>query len=117
MKTFILITALIELIAGVALAFFPQHIPDFKNAGKNIHSMARMYGAAAIALAYYSYLSWASFDGGSIASMWGETMILFHIGVAVASYLAFKSGTLLKPAVTILHAVLGLLTLYFFMSL
>lgn len=112
MKNFILITAIIELIAGIALFITPELVPDLKGASIVALTMARMYGAAAIALGYYALLVWRNFGPGP-ATGFLKTFTAFHVGVAVASFFGYSQGLTTFIGVVVLHGLLAIITIYF----
>lgn len=114
MKVFVLITAVIELLAGAMMLFAPQLIPDFANADALSLTLSRMYGAAAIGLGFFALQTWQHMRSQVIQKAFLQSFTLFHFGVAAAAYMGFNSGAFKDPAVCILHLILGLVTAYFF---
>lgn len=114
MKIFVLISSIIELLAGAALLLSPTLFPDFQNADVMDISLARMYGAAAIAVGYFCFQVWQHFESVYLRTAFLKTMSVFHIGVAAATFVAYTSGAMAQPAISILHSVLAIITIYFF---
>lgn len=114
MKTFVLISAIIELLAGTAMLLTPNLLPDLNHADVMDIGLARMYGAAAIAVGYFCFQVWQHFDSMHLRTAFLKTMTVFHIGVAAATYVAYTSGAMTQPVVAILHSVLAVMTIYFF---
>lgn len=114
MKVFVLITAVIELLAGIAMLFTPHLIPDFANADALSNTLARMYGAAAIGLGFFALQTWQHMRSQVMQKAFLQTFLVFHIGVAAAGYWGFSNGGFKDPSVAILHLTLALVTAYFF---
>ena len=113
MKVFILITAVIELLAGVVMFFAPTLIPDFATANAQSQVFVRMYGAAAIGLGFFALQVWQHMRSQVMQNAFLQTFLVFHIGVAAAGYLGFSNGAFTDPSVAILHLLLGITTAYF----
>ena len=112
MKHFVLITAVIELVAGMALFLSPEIVPELKGEGAVGLTLARMYGAAALAIGYYALMVWRNFNPGPVHGFL-KTFIVFHVGVAVASFFGYVQGLETFIGVVILHGLLALVTVYF----
>lgn len=113
MKVFVLITAVIEILAGAAMLFAPHLIPDFANANALSTTLSRMYGAAAIGLGFFAFQTWQHMRSQVMQNAFLQTFLVFHIGVSVAAYWGFSNGGFKDPAVSILHLILALVTAYF----
>ncbi len=115
LKVFVLITAIIELLAGVGMFLVPDMIPMMEGEGPMALTLARMYGAAALAVGYYALMVWKSFAVGP-AKGFCKTFIVFHLGVAVAAYFGYSQGLADFLPVMALHAILGFLSIFYFVS-
>ena len=115
MKVFVLITAVIELLAGTAMLFAPQVIPDFANANAQSITLSRMYGAAAIGLGFFAFQVWQHMRSQVMQNAFLQTFLVFHIGVAMAAYMGYTTGGFRDPSVAILHLILALITAFFFL--
>ncbi|MDB4595745.1 hypothetical protein OAH89_04030, partial [Flavobacteriaceae bacterium] len=62
MRKFFLLTAIIEILAGLALFFAAEKIPDLINANPLTIGFAKMYGVAAFSLGLFALFSWKYFD-------------------------------------------------------
>ncbi|MEM1123803.1 MAG: hypothetical protein AAGJ18_25415 [Bacteroidota bacterium] len=114
MKVFVLITAVIELLAGVAMIFMPHLIPDFAEADALSNTLSRMYGAAAIGLGFFALQTWLHMPSQVLQKAFLQTFLVFHIGVAAAGYWGFSNDGFEDSSVAILHLVLALVTAYFY---
>ena len=114
MKTFVLITLLVELLAGLALLIAPTLFPDLKSVEELPIGLARMYGAAALAMAYLAFQVWRSFENPALRDVFLKTFSAFHILVALAALVAYKSGGFSDAGIFALHTILAIATLYFY---
>ena len=62
MKKFFLLTAIVEILAGLVLFFAADKIPDLINANPLTIGFAKMYGVAAFYLGLYALYTWKFFD-------------------------------------------------------
>ena len=74
MRKFFLLTAIIEILAGLALFFAAEKIPDLINANPLTIGFAKMYGVAAFSLGLFALFSWKYFDL-KIKPQQGKTVI------------------------------------------
>lgn len=116
MKNFVLITAIIELLAGLVLFLAPHIAPDLQGEGATALGFGKMYGAAALAIAYFAILVWRNFNSEMARMLFLQVFIVFHIGVAIATLRCYMDGGFEQPAASILHAFLAMITLYFFLK-
>lgn len=113
MKPFILITAIIELLAGALLFFAPQLVPDLAQGPGSHMAMARMFGAGAIGLGIVAFQSWRNFDHKPSISTFLSSFLVFHLTVTIALLASFMAGVFANPAAAILHLLLGIVTGYY----
>lgn len=116
MKVFVLITAVIELLAGLVFFFAPHLIPDFANANPLSTTLAKMYGGAAIGLGLFALQVWRHMRSQVMQQAFLQAFLLFHFGVAAAGYYGFSNGAFKDLSTCILHLTLGLVTAYFFVT-
>lgn len=116
MKVFVLITAVIELLAGALMLFAPHLIPDFAKSNAQTITLVRMYGAAALALSFFAFQVWQHMRSQVMQIAFLQTFLIFHIGVAAAGYYGYSTGGFKDPGVSILHLLLALGTAYFFFT-
>jgi len=116
MRTFVLITGLLEIIAGVAFFLIPQLLPGGENADTLAIMWNRMFGVAALALGYYALLVWKNFGVGP-ATGFSKVFMVFHVGTAAALYYGYSGGYEIFIAGVALHAVLAMITLYYSIQL
>jgi len=114
MKLFILITTIIELLAGVVLFFFADKVPDFAEHTAGNLALLKMYGAAAIAMGVFGLTVWKNFDNETMVSSFLITFLIFHVGVAIAAWRAADAGVLPDMVTAGLHTLLAAITAYFF---
>ena len=113
MKVFVLITAVIELLAGLVFFFAPHLIPDLANANPLSTAVAKMYGGAALGLGLFALQVWRHMRSQVMQQAFLRSFLLFHFGVAVAGYFGHSSGAFQDLSTCILHSILGLVTAYF----
>jgi len=113
MKKFILISAIIELLAGVVLFFAPQLVPDFANGPGSHMAMGRMYGAAALGLGLFALQVWRNFDNETLIKVFLSSFLVFHLGVFIAIIASFLAGVFANPGAAMLHLILAIFTAYY----
>lgn len=113
MKRFILISAVIELLAGVVLFFVPQAVPDLAEGQQSHLAMARMYGAAALGLGLFAFQVWRNVENEGLVQAFLSSFLVFHLSVFIALFASFLAGVFANPAAAILHFILGGFTAYF----
>ncbi len=113
MKTFILISALIELLAGVVLFFAPQLVPDLANGPGSHMAMVRMFGAAALGLGIFALQAWRNFDNEPLVKTFLSSFLVFHLGAFIAILASFMADVFSNPGAAVLHLILALFTGYF----
>ena len=116
MKLFVLITAIVELLAGVALFLAPTVVPGMEDASVGGLTFARMYGAAALAVGFFALQTWQNMDSRELIQVFLKTFSVFHIGVAVSAFLGYGAGGQDFMGVGILHSLMALITLYFLLK-
>ena len=113
MKVFVLITAVIEILAGLVFFFAPHLIPDLNNANPLATAVAKMYGGAAIGLGLFALQVWQHMRSQVMQQAFLRSFVLFHFGVSAAGYFGYSSGAFKDLSTCILHLILGLVTAYF----
>ncbi len=68
MKVFILISAIIELIAGFALFFAADKLPMLSHCDAGDFSLLKLYGAAALAMGVFGVSVWRNFSNEGLVS-------------------------------------------------
>ncbi len=116
MKNFILITAIIELLAGVVLFMMPTLMPELNDPSVNEIVFMRMYGAAALTVGLIALIIWKNAENNLMQSLFVKAFTLFHAGVAIANLKGFLSGSEQCLPPFGLHALLALITLYFWIK-
>lgn len=113
MKIFVLITCIIEFLAGLVLLFAPTVVPELQDANELSLGWARMYGAAALGLSYFAFQVWRKFESADLVMAFLQTFTIFHTGVFVAAERAFRLGGFANPGIYILHLLLAIATVSF----
>ncbi len=113
MKVFVLITAVIELLAGAVFFFAPHLIPDLANANPLSTTLAKMYGGAALGLGLFALHVWRHMRSQVMQKAFLNSFLLFHLGVSAAGYFGYSNGAFKDLSACILHLILGLVTAYF----
>jgi len=113
MRLFILINAIIEILAGVILFFAPSIVPEFASASGDTLTFINMYGAAAMAMGLIALLIWKQYESLELQDLFVKAFSLFHAGVAIANYKGYTSGLEHCMGPAALHGVLAIVTLYF----
>lgn len=116
MKAFILISAIIELLAGLALFFAADKIPLLSHCDPGEFSLLKLYGAAALAMGVFGLSTWRNFNNEGLVSTFLTSFLVFHIGVAMAARTAFAAGVMPDMNTTYLHGFLALITGWFWLK-
>lgn len=114
MKIFILINAILEIVAGVALFLFPKKLPGFGEASEDSLTWTSMYGAAALAVGFFAFQVWRSYPNAELTYTFLLTFIIFHAGVMTAAYKGHRAGLKDMMPVAILHGLMAIGTVFFF---
>lgn len=113
MKKFILISAIIELLAGVFLFFVPQLVPDLAQGAGSHMAMGRMYGAAALGLGIFAFQVWRNFENETLVKTFLSSFLIFHLAIFIAIIASFLAGVFANPGAAMLHLILAIFTAYF----
>lgn len=113
MKRFILISAIIELLAGLVLFFVPQLVPDLAQGPGSHMAMGRMYGAAALGLGIFAFQVWRNFDNEKLVQVFLSSFLIFHLTVFIAMISSFMAGVFATPGAALLHLILAIVTAYY----
>ncbi len=113
MKRFILISATIELLAGIVLFFAPQVVPDLAQGPGSHMAMGRMYGAAALGLSIFAFQVWRNFDSEKLIQVFLSSFLIFHLTVFIAMISSFMAGVFATPGAALLHLILAIVTAYY----
>ena len=114
MKVFVLISAIIELLAGVVFFLAPQLVPGLAEGPEGYLPMGRMYGAIALGLGVFALQVWRNADQPLLLKIFLSSYLVFHLCVCIAFAGAFLAGVFPDPAAAILHLTMALITAYFF---
>jgi len=113
MKTFILISAIIELLAGAVLFFAPQLIPDLAQGPGSHMALLRMFGAAALGLGIFAFQVWRNMDNDTLVKTFLSSFLVFHTGAFIGITASFMADVFANPGAAVLHLILALFTGYF----
>ncbi len=78
MKNLILISALIELLAGIVLFFTPQLILDLAQGSGSHLAMGRLYGTAALGLGIFALQVWRNFENETLVKAYLPSFLIFQ---------------------------------------
>ena len=116
MRKFFLLTAIIEIIAGLSLFFATGKIPDLINADPLTIGFAKMYGVAAFSLGLYALFSWKFFNLKILHNPFLIIFSIFNFGVAFAVVQSSLNFGFENPAPGYFHLILGLVAIYFLLK-
>ena len=116
MRKFFLLTAIIEIIAGLSLFFATEKIPDLINADPLTIGFAKMYGVAAFSLGLYALFSWKFFNLKILHNPFLIIFSIFNFGVAFAVVQSSLNFGFENPAPGYFHLILGLAAIYFLLK-
>ena len=114
MKKFILLSTIIELLAGSVFFFAPQLIPDLAQGPGSQMAMARMYGAAALGLGILGYYTWRNSFDSLLVKVFLSAFLIFNIGAFIGILSSFLAGVFANPGGAILHLILAIFSGYYF---
>ena len=116
MRKFFLLTAIIEILAGISLFFAAEKIPDLINANPLTIGFAKMYGVAAFSLGLYALFSWKYFDLKKLHNPFLIIFSIFNFGIAFAVIQSSLNFGFENPAPGYFHLILGLVAIYFLLK-
>jgi len=116
MKKFILVSTLIELLAGTILFFAPQLVPDLSQGIGSHMAIARMYGAAALGLGVFAFFTWRNFENTALVKAFLAAFLVFNLGAFIGILSSFLAGVFANPGGAMLHLILGIFTSYYFIN-
>ena len=113
MKRFFLITALLEILAGIILFFITEKIPEFKNASKLTLGFAKMYGVSAFSLGLFALYVWKFFENKKLHKPFLIIFSIFNLGIAHSIINSYLNNGFENPYPGIFHFILAIIGLYF----
>ncbi|MEO1715322.1 MAG: DJ-1/PfpI family protein, partial [Bacteroidota bacterium] len=116
MKRFMLISAVLELLAGSMLFFFPHLVPDLAGGPGSHMAMARMFGAAVLGLGIFGFQAWRNAGNEAFVNSFLGAYLVFHIALTIALLASFMAGVFANPAAAILHLVFAAFTGHFLLK-
>jgi putative intracellular protease/amidase len=116
MRKFILISTIIELVAGSIFFLAPQAIPDFNTSVSGHMGMARMYGAAALGLGILGFYTWSNSFDNLLVKVFLTVFLVFNIGAFIGILSSFLGGVFANPGGAVLHLILALFSGYYYIK-
>ena len=113
MRKFFLLTAIVEILAGIVLFFAADKIPEFNNVSPLALGFAKMYGVSAFSLGLFALYVWKLFEIKRLHKPFLIIFSIFNIGVAFSVINSYLNSGFENPAPGILHLILGCIALYF----
>ncbi len=113
MKQFILVNAILEILAGVVLLLMPTIAPGVADTDSVGLTFTRMYGGAALAVGFFAFQTWQNMSNNTLVQVFLKSIAIFHLGVTSAAILGSSAGNEDAIAVAGLHGILALISLYF----
>ena len=113
MRKFFLLTAIVEILAGIVLFFVADRIPEFNNASQLTLGFAKMYGIAAFSLGLFALYIWRFFNLNNLHKPFLIIFSIFNIGIAYTVIQSNLSSGFETPVPGLFHLVLGCIGLYF----
>ena len=117
MKLFLLISAIIEIVAGLAFFLIPGKAAQINAENHAGLTFCNMYGAAALAVGFLGLKAWQNTDNIGFIQAILLSFIIFHIGVTMATYKGNSRGIKAMLPAVVLHAVLAVGFIYFYMQI
>ena len=113
MRKFFLLTAIVEILAGIVLFFVADKIPEFNNVSPLTLGFVKMYGVSAFSLGLFALYVWKFFEIKKLHKPFLIIFSIFNIGVAFSVINSYLNSGFENPAPGILHLILGCIALYF----
>ena len=117
MRKFFLLTAIVEILAGLALFFATEKIPDLINANPLTIGFAKMYGVAAFSIGLFALYSWKFFNSKKLHIPFLTIFSIFNIGIAFAVIQSNLNFGFENPTPGYFHLILGLIGIYFILKI
>ena len=83
MRKFFLLTAIVEILAGIVLFFVADKIPEFNNVSPLTLGFVKMYGVSAFSLGLFALYVWKFFE---IKKLHKPFLIIFSIFLLVEHF-------------------------------
>ena len=113
MKQFILVNAILEILAGIVFLLMPTIAPGVADTDAIGLTFTRMYGGAALAVGLFALQTWQNSSNSTLVQVFFKSIAIFHVGVTTAAILGSLAGNDDAIAVAGLHGILALISLYF----
>ena len=112
MKVFILINAIIEILAGIVLFLLPEMLATDSTSADGLIFL-RMYGGAALAVGVTALIIWRNYESADMLKIFVILFSIFHTGVAAANAIGYNDGIESCMGPLGLHAILAAICIYF----
>lgn len=113
MKNYILISAILELMAGLIFLLIPQWVPDLSESPGSHLAMARMYGSAALGLGIVALGVWRNLENHVLVSLFLSSFLAFNLAAFIAFFASFLAGVFTNPGPAMLHLILGIIAAFY----
>jgi hypothetical protein len=117
MRKFFLLTAIVEILAGLVLFFANHKIPEFNNVSSLTIGFVKMYGVAAFSLGLFALYFWKFFNLKKLHIPFLTIFSIFNIGIAFAVIQSSLNFGFENPAPGYFHLILGLIGIYFILKI
>ena len=117
MRKFFLLTAIVEILAGLVLFFATHKIPEFNNVSSLTIGFVKMYGVAAFSLGLFALYFWKFFNLKKLHIPFLTIFSIFNIGIAFAVIQSSLNFGFENPAPGYFHLILGLIGIYFILKI
>ena len=117
MRKFFLLTAIVEILAGLVLFFATNKIPEFNNVNSLTIGFVKMYGIAAFSLGLFALYFWKFFNLKKLHIPFLTIFSIFNIGIAFAVIQSSLNFGFENPSPGYFHLILGLIGIYFILKI
>lgn len=108
-KYVILISAALEVLAGVLIILRPGIILINGNTDPSHIAVAKLYGIAAFTIGFLSYQIWKNFRYSTFEKMCVLILMVFHLLIALQMYSFYASAIISNPGGAVLHGIFALM--------
>jgi len=115
-KNLILIHAIVEILGGMALIFYPQILFLTEPLTATTASIIKLFGVLVLVFGIGSLLVRKEFDYGYVSKRWVLIFMGYHIIQAMQCYGMYSIGLLSNIGSVTLHLALGLFFIITFMK-
>ena len=108
-KTILLVSAILETLAGVFIILRPAVILNNSNSDPSHITVTKLYGIAAFTIGFLTYQIWKNFSYSQFEKMCLLILMVFHLLVALQMYSFYASNIVNNPGGAVLHGIFALL--------